>query len=334
MNINDFSIEQIAGQRLMVGFDGTELTRELMCLIDTLKVGGLILFSVNVKTPDQIKNLCDSAQDYAKSCNQPPLIIAVDQEGGQVARLKEPFFTRFSGNPDMKSEEDAVIFAQTTANELLGVGINMNMAPVIDVTPEGIKSIMAGRTFGSDPYWVSKMGVAVIENMQAKHLMAVAKHFPGIGRTIPDSHLELPVLDIELYDLESFDLIPFYAAIEHNVSGIMLSHILYPKIDEKWPASLSTKIARKLLRDQMSYEGIVMTDDLDMGAIKNNYDLKTAIKQILYAGIDMALICHAGPNIEYSFEQILKNMRDSKEIEMESKKSVQRILLYKEKYLL
>lgn len=334
MNISDFSMEQIAGQRLMAGFDGTELTHELMFLIDTLKIGGLILFSGNVKTPGQIKNLCDSAQAYARSCNQPPLIISIDQEGGQVARLKEPFFTRFSGNPDMKSEKDAVIFAQTTAKELLGVGINMNMAPVIDVTPEGIKSIMAGRAFGCDPYWVSKMGVAVIENMQANKLMAVAKHFPGIGRTVPDSHLELPILDAELYDLESFDLIPFYTAIRHNVSGIMLSHILYAKIDEKWPASLSKKIARELLRDHMGYEGIVMTDDLDMGAIKNNYDIKTVIKQILDAGIDMALICHTGPNIEYSYEEILKNMRDSKEIETEAEKSVRRILLYKEKYLL
>ncbi|MBU1052901.1 MAG: beta-N-acetylhexosaminidase [Proteobacteria bacterium] len=333
MNISDFSIAQIAGQRLMAGFNGTQLSHELMFLIDTVKVGGLILFSQNVQTPEQIKNLCDSAQAYARSCNQPPLIISIDQEGGQVARLKEPFFTRFSGNPEIKNENDAFIFAQTIANELLGVGINMDMAPVLDVAPEGINSIMSGRAFGSDPYWVLKMGVAVIENMQARKLMAVAKHFPGIGRTVPDSHLELPVLDIGLSDLESFDLIPFYAAIRHDVSAIMLSHILYSNIDEKWPASLSEKIAKKLLREQMGYNGIVMTDDLDMGAIINNFDIKTVIKQILYAGIDMALICHAGPNIEYAFEEIKKNMRDFNEIEVEAEKSVSRILLYKEKYL-
>nr|CBX27165.1 hypothetical protein N47_A11940 [uncultured Desulfobacterium sp.] len=334
MNISDFSIEQIAGQRLMAGFDGKELTGELMFLIDTVKVGGLILFSANIETPEQIKNLCGSAQAYARSCNQPPLIISIDQEGGQVARLKEPSFTRFPGNPEMKSENDAVIFAQTTAKELLGIGINMDMAPVIDVAPEGINSVMAGRSFGCDPNWVSKMGVAVIENMQAKKLMAVAKHFPGIGRTVPDSHFELPILDAKLCDLESFDLIPFYSAIRHNVSGIMLSHILYKKIDEKWPASLSEKIAGNLLRDHMGYEGIVMTDDLDMGAIRNNFDIKTVIKQILYAGIDMALICHTGPNIGYSFEEILKNMRDSRAIEMKAEKSVRRILSCKEKYLL
>ncbi|MBU1182614.1 MAG: beta-N-acetylhexosaminidase, partial [Proteobacteria bacterium] len=167
MNIADFSSEQIAGQRLMVGFDGTELTRELMFLIDTLKIGGIILFTGNIKNPGQIKNLCKSVQDYARSCGQPPLIIAIDQEGGQVARLKEPF-TQFPGNPAMKSEEDAAGYAETTASELLEVGINMNMAPVMDVAPESAGSVMSGRIFGSDPYWVSKMGVVVIERFQSR----------------------------------------------------------------------------------------------------------------------------------------------------------------------
>jgi len=333
MNISDFSAEQIAGQRLMVGFDGTELTRELMFLINTLKVGGIILFKGNIKNPGQIKNLCKSVQDYARLCGQPPLIISIDQEGGQVARLKEPF-TQFPGNPAIKSEEDAAGYAETTASELLEVGINMNMAPVMDVAPESAGSVMSGRVFGSDPYWVSKMGVVVIERFQSRKLMAVAKHFPGIGRTVLDSHLELPVFDAELTEMESFDLIPFEAAIRHNVAGMMLSHILYAKIDSEWPASLSKRIAKELLRDCMGYEGIVMTDDLDMGAIKNHYEIETSIRQILSAGIDMALICHAGPNIESSFVEILKGMHDSKEIKMNAEKSASRILRHKEKYLL
>jgi len=333
MNISDFSAEQIAGQRLMVGFEGTGLTRELMFLIDTLKVGGIILFTRNIKNPGQIKNLCKSAQDYARSCGQPPLIISIDQEGGQVARLKEPF-TQFPGNPAMKSEEDAAGYAETTASELLEVGINMNMAPVMDVAQEGAGSVMSGRIFGSDPYWVSKMGVMVIERFQSRKLMAVAKHFPGIGRTVLDSHLELPAFDAELTEMESFDLIPFEAAIRHNVSGVMLSHILYVKIDSEWPASLSKRIAKELLRDCMGYDGIVMTDDLDMGAIKNHYEIETSIRQILSAGIDMALICHAGSDIEFSFEEILKSIHDSKEIKMDAEKSVSRIMRHKEKYLL
>jgi len=332
MNISGFSAEQFAGQRLMVGFEGTELSRELMFLIDILKVGGIILFAGNIKDPGQIKNLCKSVQDYARSCGQPPLIVAIDQEGGQVARLKNPF-TQFPGNPAMKSEEDASVFAAITASELLGVGINMNMAPVMDVAPEGIRSIMETRVFGHDPYLVSKMGAVVIEGLQAKKIMAVAKHFPGIGRTLLDSHLDLPSLDAGPVELKSFDLIPFEAAIKHDVAGIMLSHILYTGIDGQWPASLSEKVAKKLLRDSMGYDGIVMTDDLDMGAVKNHFEIRTSVRQILSAGIDIMLICHAGPDIELAFEEILKNMLDSVSLRADAEKSVRRIIKLKEKYL-
>jgi len=332
INISGFSAEQMAGQRLMVGFDGTELTRELMFLIDTLKVGGIILFAGNIKAPAQIKMLCETVQEYARSCAQPPLFISIDQEGGQVARLKEPF-TQFPGNPSMKSEEDAADYARITATELLGVGINMNMAPVMDIAPEGAGSVMSRRVFGSDPFLVSKMGVAVIEGFQSRKLMAVAKHFPGIGRTVIDSHLELPSFDAELDEMESFDLIPFEAAIRHKVAGVMLSHILYAKIDSEWPASLSERIAKKLLRDSMGYAGIVMTDDLDMGAIRNHYGIETSIRQILSAGIDLALICHAGPDIQLAFGEILKNMRNSEQVRADAENSVCRIMELKEKYL-
>jgi len=332
MDISDFSNEQIAGQRLMAGFDGTRLNDDLIFLIDTLKIGGIILFSRNLTIPDQIKDLCMSVQEYAIKCGQPPLFISIDQEGGQVARLKEPF-TQFSGNPGMKNEEDAGHFAEITASELKNVGINMNMAPVLDVAFDNKKSIMKNRSWGNDPEWVSKLGATVIERLQKNGIMAVAKHFPGIGRTVLDSHIEMPPLDADLRTLESSDLRPFYEAIKHDVSGIMLSHILYSKIDIKWPASLSTKIAKDLLRDSMGFDGIVMTDDLDMGAIKNNYDIKAVIKQILSADIDIALICHKGPNIEIAYEKILKGLKDSKNIKTKGKESVRRILKTKEKYL-
>lgn len=333
MDISALSNKQLAGQRLMAGFNGTRLNDELIFLIDTLKIGGIILFSRNLTSPDQIKDLCMSVQKYAVKCGQPPLFISIDQEGGQVARLKEPF-TQFSGNPYMKDEEDAEHFSEVTAFELKDVGINMNMAPVLDVASEGIKSIMGKRSFGNDPVWVSKLGVTVIEGLQRNGIMAVAKHFPGIGRTVLDSHIEMPSLDADLQALESSDLRPFYEAIKHEVAGIMLSHILYSKIDIKWPASLSTKIAKDLLRNSMGFDGIVMTDDLDMGAIKSNYEIKIVIKQILSADIDIALICHKGPNIKIAYEEILRDLNDSKNIKAKAKECVQRILKTKEKYLL
>jgi len=332
MNITTFTPEQSAGQRLMVGFDGTELNAELKFLINTLKVGGIILFSRNLIDPGQIKDLCFSVQSYARSCEQPPLLIAIDQEGGRVARLKEPF-TQFPGNPKMKGPEDAVYFARTTAKELSEVGINMNMAPVLDVAPEGINSVMADRAFGPAPRWVSEQGKVVIEHLQAENIMAVAKHFPGIGRTVLDSHFELPDLDIDMDAMQEFDLLPFKAAIDHQVAGIMLSHIRYLKIDPDWPASLSTIIAEDLLRNRMGYDGVVMTDDLDMGAVQKHYDVNTAIRRILLADIDMALICHAGPNIENAFKEILDVQGRSSSMKDKGMKSLERIMRLKSKYL-
>lgn len=331
MNRYGFSDDQLAGQRLMVGFDGTELNEDLTFLIDTLLVGGIILFSRNLVTPEQIRELCLSIQEHAKSCGQPPLLIAIDQEGGQVARLKKPF-TEFPGNPFIKSEKAAVHFAEVTSRELKSIGINMNMAPVMDVPPEGFKSVMDKRAFGSDPGLVSKLGTTIIRSMQEHGIMAVAKHFPGIGRTTLDSHIDLPTLDTDLHTLEAFDFIPFEAAIKENVSGIMMSHICYSAIDSKWPAGLSPKITDRLLRGKMGYQGLIMTDDLDMGAIRNYHEIKTSIKQILVSGIDIALICHKGPDIESAYNEILHQIIHSHEIKENTLVSVRRIMKAKEAY--
>ncbi len=331
MDIAAFSPEQSAGQRLMVGFDGTELNRDLKFLIKTLKVGGIILFARNLINPGQIKRLCSSIQEYARSCGQPPLFISIDQEGGKVARLKEPF-TQFPGNPEMKGPEDAIHFARVTAAELTEIGVNMNLAPVLDVTPEGINSVQASRVFGHDPLWVSELGTVVIDHLQANNIMAVAKHFPGIGRIILDPHHEISDLDIDADAMQTTDLLPFKAAIENNVAGIMLSHIRYPKMDARWPASLSTTIANDLLRRQMGYCGVIMTDDLDMGAIKKHYDIKTVLRQILSADIDIALICHKGPDIKNAFEEILDAQNRSQSIKAKGMKSLERIMNLKSKY--
>ncbi len=332
MKANGFSEQQLAGQRLMAGFDGTCLNDDLRFLIDSLKVGGIILFSYNISDPEQLKKLCSSVQEYAALSGQPPLLIAIDQEGGQVARLKEPF-TRFPGNPAMKDEKDAKHFARVTAGELMGLGINMNMAPVMDLAPEGMSGIMAKRSFGHDPERVSKMGTCVIKHLQKNGVMAVAKHFPGIGRTVLDSHVDLPLLGAELSVLESSDFIPFEAAIQHDVAGIMLSHIVYEKIDPKWPASLSTRIAKGLLRERMGFKGLVITDDLDMGAISNHYDIKTGIRQILSADIDIPLICHKGPAVEIAFDEILSALQNSEELMGAGIASVNRIMDVKRQYL-
>ena len=209
----------------------------------------------------------------------------------------------------------------------------MNLAPVLDVAPEGINSVMATRVFGHDPMWISELGKVVIDHLQKNNIMAVAKHFPGIGRIILDPHDEISDLNIDADAMQTTDLLPFKAAIEHNVAGIMLSHIRYPKMDAQWPASLSAIIAHDLLRKQMGYHGVIMTDDLDMGAIKKHYDIKTVLRQILSADIDIALICHKGPDIENAFEEILDAQNRSQSIKAKGMKSLERIMKLKRKYL-
>ena len=330
MNRDRKSIEFMSGQRLMLGFDGIEFNDDLKYIINDIKACGIILFKRNIENPEQVTALCKSCQEYAKECGLPPLIIAVDQEGGTVARLREPF-TIFKGNPFINTIKDAEKFASITADELKQVGINMNFAPVLDVVPEGVDSIMNKRAFQGSADQVSKLGNTVITGLQTKGIMAVAKHFPGIGRTLKDSHFHLPVLDCDLKTLEQSDITPFKDAIDNSVSGIMLSHISYSKLDNRWQASLSPYIAGDLLRTQMGYKGLVMTDDLDMKAIK--HDMKTCVLQILRSQIDIALICHKGPDIDIAFNEIIKLTSDDKMLYKACQKSLQRILKYKKQYL-
>ena len=329
MKTDTFSDEQLAGQRLVVGFEGQAFNDDLRALIGDLAVGGLILFTPNIANPGQLQRLCHDCQAYAARCGQPPLIIAVDQEGGIVARLKAPHFTEFAGNPSMRNVADARAFARTTARELSAAGINMDMAPVMDVAPEDLSGIMADRVFGSRPDHVARMGTALIETLQADGVMAVAKHFPGIGRTVLDSHKDLPAFGEGLAAMEVVDLPPFRAAIDHQVAGIMLSHILYTRIDPQWPASLSPVIARDLLRKKMAYQGVTLTDDLDMGAIVRHFDIRTVIRQVVAAEVDIALICHKGPRIQEGWEEMRAQTRQHPEL---ARAAVQRILTLKKTY--
>ena len=332
MQTKDFSDEQMAGQRLMVGFEGLALNDDLRALIGDLKVGGLILFKINIETPDQVRRLCADCQAFAARCGQPPLFIAVDQEGGPVARLRAPF-TEFPGNPHMQGLDDARQFGEVTARELASVGINMDMAPVMDVAPADMSGIMADRVFGSDPAYVSAMGNTVIETLQQRGVMAVAKHFPGIGRTELDSHLDLPIFRHDPATMEAIEFPPFEAAIQVGVGAVMLSHILYDKIDPRWPASLSPAIARDLLRSRFGYRGVTVTDDLDMGAIKRHFDIRTVIGQIMAAEIDIALICHKGPDIQTAFEEMVGRIRTDGGLRDKTAESVERVMALKERFL-
>jgi len=303
-------IADLAGQRLMVGFDGTAFTADLEFLIADLRVGGLILFARNIKTADQVRMLIADCQACAARSGRPPLMVAVDQEGGPVARLRQPHFPEFPAAPDISDPAEAEATARRMGRLLHDLGFTMNMAPVVDVAPGDIDSIMASRAFGADPGHVGRMGAAVVAGLQAEGIMAVAKHFPGIGRTTLDSHQVQPLFEASRESIEAFDLPPFAETIHSGVAGVMLSHIRYPALDPEWPASLSTVIARDLLRDRMGFDGLVMTDDLDMGAVKPAIAIETAIARVMEADIDLALICHRSPDIETAHELLCKAMED------------------------
>jgi beta-N-acetylhexosaminidase len=326
------SHHQQIGQRFMIGIDSTRLDDELKYAIASLHVGGIILFARNLQDPEQMTALCQQAQEHAARCGQPPLFIAIDQEGGQVARLKPPF-TQFPHHPPIRSIQEAFHFAEVTAQELKQIGVNMNMAPVLDVLPPQGPSVMEKRSFSRDPQKVAELGVTLISQLQARGVMAVCKHFPGIGRTVLDSHQELPDLYVDLASLRTSDLIPFAAAVENGVAGIMLSHIRYGRLDDCWPASLSPAIAVDLLRRGMGYAGLVLTDDLDMGAVAKHYKIDTVVAQCLAAEVDIALICHPGPNISAALDAARSRIAASKSLQQKHEASLKRIKDAKERFL-
>jgi len=208
----------------------------------------------------------------------------------------------------------------------------MNLAPVLDVAPPGLDSVMADRVFGEETALVARFGEVVIEALQKNRIAATAKHFPGIGRTTLDSHVDLPYLDTERQVLYETDLVPFRVAIGSGVEAVMLSHVVYEALDQQWPASLSSIISKDLLRETLGFQGITVTDDLDMGAIDKHFDIETAIRRISDAEIDITLICHSRLKVERAYQALVRAVGESAESRRKAIASVQRILNLKQKY--
>ncbi|MBN1276467.1 MAG: beta-N-acetylhexosaminidase [Deltaproteobacteria bacterium] len=292
----DFSeLNSEIGSLFMSGMPGTILDKGTETLIREHSLGGIILFSRNIEDPVQLFNLCKALQEAASnSASGEPLFIAVDQEGGRVARLKEPFAV-FPGNAAIGDDEDpesrAEKYALTTATEMNLAGLNMNLAPVMDVRRGIPESHLIGRTFSDDPEKVARLGCRVIEVLQSNGILAVAKHFPGLGRTSMDPHHHLPVIDLEESELEDINLLPFRAAIAEGVAGIMSSHAIYPKLDEEYPSTLSRRTLLELLRKRLGFKGLIITDDLEMGAIKKKWGVPEGVLLSFGAGADIFLIC-------------------------------------------
>lgn len=287
-------IDSGIGQLFMAGMPGPYVDDGTEALIRDCNLGGVILFARNIENPLQLAQLCLELQERAMKYSRTPLFLAVDQEGGRVARLREPF-TRFPGNAaigmDEQPVERAMEFGLITAREMRLVGLNMNLAPVVDVQRGVLEEHLAGRSFGEDPEKVALLGRTVVRALQENGVMAVAKHFPGLGRTTVDPHFHLPVIEVGKEEMDEVNLGPFRAVIEEGVSAIMSSHAIYPGLDAERPATLSPAILSSLLRERMGFEGLLMTDDLEMGAIAAKWPVAEGAVRAFNAGADILLIC-------------------------------------------
>jgi beta-N-acetylhexosaminidase len=283
-------VRRHVGQLLISGFDGVEIPPELRSLAREFDLGGIILFKRNVEAPEQVAELAVAAQELATEL---PLWVSVDQEGGRVARLREPF-TRWPPMAALGRAEDETLaarFAGALAKELRAVGITLDFAPVLDVLTNPKNSVIGDRALSDKVEAVTKLGRILIETLQSNGIAAAGKHFPGHGDTGVDSHEDLPVADLPPDRLRAVELRPFREAIDARVAFMLTAHVLFPSLDEESPATFSRPIVHGLLREELGHEGAILTDDLDMGAIAKHYPIDQAVVRAIRAGCDGVLIC-------------------------------------------
>ncbi len=336
------SLEQKLGQLFLIFFEGSDVSEDLREMIETYHVGGLVLFSAagNVVDPAQLATLINGAQEAAVASGGVPLLVAADQEGGTVVRLRQGF-TVSPGNMAVGatgSTERAYQMAQITAREMKAVGVNCNLAPVVDVNSNPTNPVIGLRSFGSSPEAVAALGIEVIRAHRDEGVIATAKHFPGHGDTEVDSHFGLPVVAHDRERLEAVELYPFRAAIAEGVDAIMTAHVELPAVDvtEGLPATLSPAVLQGLLRQELGFQGVVMTDSLGMGALMERYAIGEAALAAFLAGADVlafgADFGHMPEEQKDAYATLLEAYRAGAITAERLDESVRRVLSLKAKY--
>jgi beta-N-acetylhexosaminidase len=290
-------IRREIGQLLIGSLPGTTITPEIRSLAREFRLGGLILFSRNIEAPEQVAELAHDAQSLATDS---PLWISVDQEGGRVARLKAPF-TEWppmavlgrSGDPSLASR-----FAAALAAELKAVGITLDYAPVLDIHTNPKNPIIGDRALAETAEQVAQLGTAIVRGLQDNGVAACGKHFPGHGDTSVDSHLDLPLVEHPPDRIRRVECVPFRAAIAADVAFIMTAHLLVPALDEENPATLSSRIVKGMLRDELGFRGVIVSDDLEMKAIAKTWTVPDAAVRAIGAGCDGLLICSGDVDVQ------------------------------------
>jgi beta-N-acetylhexosaminidase len=331
--IKTMTLDEKIGQMVIAGIEGETPGENTNTLIKQYQIGGIILFSKNLKNANQTVQLINSLKEI-NSSNPIPLFISVDEEGGRVSRLpyeiKKMPTSQYIGRQN--DPQLAYKVGETLGKQLKAFGFNMNFAPVLDINSNPKNPVIGDRSFGNTPDIVKEMGIREMKGMQDQQIIPVVKHFPGHGNTDTDSHIGLPVENHSLEMLHNFELIPFIEAINHNADAIMVAHILLPHIDPEYPSSMSKTIMTDLLRKELHFNGVIMTDDMTMGAILKNYDLKDAAITSIIAGTDIVLVCHQMNNVTYVLNGIKEAVEKGILSEERINESVYRILKLKEKY--
>ncbi|GGG06798.1 beta-N-acetylhexosaminidase [Paenibacillus abyssi] len=329
------STEEKIGQLVIIGLQGEKINADTSKRILADRVGGFILYSPNLRTVQQSAELINSLKALNQT-NPFPLWISVDEEGGRVSRLPEPIHklpgSREIGaadNPEWAGQIGTMIGRQLDA-----FGFNMNFAPVLDVDSNPDNPVIGERSYGSTADVVSRMGIAAMKGLQKEGVVAVVKHFPGHGDTSVDSHIGLPVVEHDMERLRSLELIPFMDAIRQGADAVMVAHLLMPAIDPERPASMSSAVINELLRGELGYDGVVITDDMTMGAITSGYDIGEAAVQSILAGCDIVIVGHDPAHQAHVITSLKEAVASGVITESMLDERVGRVVALKEKYRL
>ncbi|MDQ0256647.1 beta-N-acetylhexosaminidase [Evansella vedderi] len=329
------------GQMMVFGFKGdhpANISKEMEELIVNHHVGGIILFGRNIGTPEEILTLTTKLQKLAKeSGHEKPLLICIDQENGVVRRLGEGT-TVFPGAMLLgatRNPENAYVTGVATGKELKALGINWNLAPIVDVNNNPENPVIGVRSFGENPDMVAQFGKASMKGMQEAGIITALKHFPGHGDTNVDSHLALPTIKHSMERLEEVELVPFRACIEEGADVVMTSHVYFPAIEEREgvPATLSHGVITGLLREKLGYDGVITTDCMEMNAIADTVGTANGAVEAVKAGVDLVMISHM-PNLQHdAIEAIVQAVEGGGLDEQRVHESAQRINKLKDRYL-
>ena len=329
----EMTLEEKIGQLLIVGLEGYSMDDNTLEMIEKHHVGGFILYKKNIKDVEQLVALTNSLKT-ANCKNKIPLFISVDEEGGGVTRMPDGIKKLPSSGiiGRMENEELSYEVGKILGYELNIFGFNMNFAPVLDINSNPKNPVIGERAFGADKEVVSKLGVQTMKGIQSQGVISVVKHFPGHGDTSVDSHIGLPRVDHGLERLREFELVPFARAIENGADAVMVAHILFPQIDPDNPSTLSKTIITDILKGEMGFEGVVITDDMTMGAIVENYSIGDAVVKSILAGSDLILVCHGYENELQAIDAIRGAVEKGIISEDRIDESVYKVLKLKKKY--